>query len=96
MDCLVRAVNLAVPTGALGDTVDVHRAGAALGNAAAEFRPLETEFVPDHPEQGRIRGALAFDVFAVECELDHGVKRSTDALHNYYRHLVASCLAAVS
>ena len=34
--------------------VDVHRAGAALGDAAAVFGAHEAEHVPQHPKQRRV------------------------------------------
>ena len=40
--------------GARGLPVEVHRAGAALADAAAVFRSVEVENVPKHPEKWRI------------------------------------------
>ena len=39
----------------IGSAVDQHRAGAALGKAAAELGAVETEIVAQHVEQRRIR-----------------------------------------
>jgi hypothetical protein len=36
-------------------TVDVQRAGAALGNTATEFGAGQPELIADHPEQRRFR-----------------------------------------
>src|SRR5262249_23002761 len=55
-------------TGAHWITIDVHGAGAALGDAAAGFRAGQPQHVTQHPEQrrggvdiNRVRGSVDFD-----------------------------------
>ena len=49
-----------------GDTVDMHRAGAAQRHAAAEFRAGHAEHVAQHPEERRV----AVDIDAVRSSVD--------------------------
>lgn len=51
--------------------VHMHRAGAALGQAAAELGSGHAQFVAQHPEQGRFRRGLHGDRLAVDIE-GHG------------------------
>jgi hypothetical protein len=44
--------------GAHGRAVDKHRAGAALGEPAAELRAIELEVIAQHIEQRRVRLGL--------------------------------------
>src|SRR3954470_7409866 len=57
--------------GALHLAIDVHRAGAALRNAAAIFRPGQADLFADHPEQRRVRLGLHLAHFAIDVELCH-------------------------
>src|SRR5205085_2079530 len=59
--------------GAHGLSVDVHGAGAALGDAAAEFRACQSDLLPQYPEKRSI--ALDIDLMpgAVDGDVDHDV-----------------------
>src|SRR3984957_12172358 len=46
--------------------IDMHRAGAALGDAAAEFRSGHAEHVAQNPEQGHIRRSIERFLLAVD------------------------------
>src|SRR5262249_677927 len=48
--------------------VDMHGAGAALRDAAAEFGAGHSEDVAQHPEQGHVGGGIERFGFAVDCE----------------------------
>src|SRR5580704_10019318 len=52
--------------GTCGDAVDVHGAGATLGNAATVFGAGESDGVADHPEQWRV----GFNVYVVRLSVD--------------------------
>jgi hypothetical protein len=51
--------------------VDVDRAGAALGDPAAEFRAGQAELVAQHPEQRRIRLDVDLMAASVDREREH-------------------------
>src|ERR1043166_3083515 len=57
--------------GALHLAVDMDRACAALGDAAAEFRAGETDLLPDHPQERHIRLRLHVAYLAIDVELGH-------------------------
>src|SRR6185295_1542131 len=57
--------------GALHFAVDVHRAGAALRDAAAVFGAGEACLLADDPEQRRVRLGLHIAHFAVDVEFGH-------------------------
>ena len=59
----------------VGLAVDVHRAGAALTDAAAIFRAGEVERIPDRPQQRRVRRNVEIVLDAVDCQL-HAVSAS--------------------
>src|SRR6516225_5174325 len=46
--------------------VDMHRASAALRNAAAEFGAGHAKHIAQHPQQWHVRGRLEASVFAVD------------------------------
>ena len=48
--------------------VDMHGAGAALRDAAAEFRAGHAEHIAQHPEQRHVGGRVEGFVFAVDCQ----------------------------
>src|SRR5574341_230324 len=52
--------------------VDVHGAGAALGDAAPELGAGEPELVAHHPQQRRVGRLLGIGFPAVDDKLDHG------------------------
>ncbi len=49
----------------------MHRAGAALADAASEFCSGEAEMLTDDPEQGRICGRIDMHLLSVENETRH-------------------------
>src|SRR5271170_1480670 len=49
----------------------MHRAGAAGGDAAAEFGAGELEMLAQHPEQRRVRRGIDFMPLSVDGEDDH-------------------------
>ncbi|MGY4299276.1 hypothetical protein ACVWXN_007371 [Bradyrhizobium sp. i1.4.4] len=55
-------------TGAHGLAVDMHRAGTALRDAAAEFRARHSEDVAQHPQQRHFRRRVERFRFAVDGE----------------------------
>ena len=57
--------------GALHFAVDVHRARAALRDAAAVFGAGEADLFADHPQKRRVRLGLHVTHFAVDVELCH-------------------------
>jgi hypothetical protein len=58
-------------TGPLGLAVHVDGAGAAQPDAAAEFGSAQLQVLPDHPEQGNIRGDIRFVLLSVDFQRDH-------------------------
>jgi hypothetical protein len=52
--------------------VEVHRARAALCDAAAELGPGQAEQVAQRPQQRHLRGRVDLDLLVVDGELDHG------------------------
>src|SRR5262249_57204576 len=52
------------------DAVGEHRAGAALGEAAAEARSFELELVREHVEERRVRAGLDRPGSAVHFDLE--------------------------
>ena len=57
--------------GAYGLAVDMHGAGAAHRNAAAEFGAGQSQFVADDPEQRRLRLDVELMRLAVDGDGDH-------------------------
>src|SRR6185437_14322136 len=57
--------------GSDGLAVEVHRAGPALADAAAELRALQPDLVTDHPEQGNIVLPADAGLAAIDGELGH-------------------------
>src|SRR5579864_8520362 len=57
--------------GALHLAVDMHRAGAALGHAAAVFRAGQADMLPDDPEKGRVGLRRYFPYRTVDIEFCH-------------------------
>src|SRR4051794_33557754 len=57
--------------GAGRDAVDMHRAGAALGDAAAILRAGHAELLADHPQQRRVGLGLDGVRLSVDVELGH-------------------------
>ncbi len=56
-----------------GHASDVHGTGAALGNAAAVLGALEVEDVPQHPQEGHVRGDVHGGGFPIDGKGDgHG------------------------
>src|SRR5258706_2301114 len=53
-------------------SVEVHRTGAALGDAATVFRAGEFQFVTQHPEQGGVGLRLHLHGVAIYRQSDHG------------------------
>jgi hypothetical protein len=49
----------------------MHRAGAALRDAAAEFRAFELQFVTNDPQKRCVRRAFGCDGLPIQIELDH-------------------------
>jgi hypothetical protein len=65
--------------------VDMHRAGSALGNAAAEFRTGHAEYVTENPEQRHVGRGVERLWFAVDgqfCDRQffHGETRCAEAM----------------
>ena len=52
--------------------IDMHGAGAALGDAAAELRAGHAEDIADHPEQRHVVGGVDGDLSSIHGEIDHG------------------------
>jgi hypothetical protein len=50
----------------------MHRAGAALRNAAAEFRAGHAEHVPQHPQQGHVVGNVDHMGLIIDLKGEHG------------------------
>jgi hypothetical protein len=48
----------------------MHRAGAALRDAAAEFRARQSDFVTDHPEERRLVLNIEVVFNPIDLELD--------------------------
>ena len=65
-------------TRALHLVIDMHGAGAALGDAAAVFGPGETDLLPDHPQERRVRFDLHHPYPSIDVELGH--ERSSHGL----------------
>src|SRR5215831_987112 len=57
--------------GALHFVVDVHGAGAALGDAAAIFRAGEADLLADDPQEGRVGLYLHVTYTSIDVELCH-------------------------
>ena len=53
----------------------MHSAGAALGDAAAEFRAGQSDFVADDPKQRRLRLDIEPMLFTVDGDSDHDATR---------------------
>jgi hypothetical protein len=58
--------------------IDMHGAGTALGDAAAVFGPGETDMLPDHPQERRVRFDLHHPYPSIDVELGH--ERSSHGL----------------
>src|SRR5947209_10311157 len=58
-------------TGALRLAVDMHGAGAALGDAAAEFRTGHIERIAERPEERHLRIDVEIALRAIDGEADH-------------------------
>src|SRR5580692_6298088 len=57
-------------TGADRFAVDLHRAGAALGDAAAELRAGHAQDIPQHPQKRRVAGDIDRLIDAVDLDRD--------------------------
>ena len=57
--------------GARGTAADVHRAGAAHADAAAELRAGEADVVADHPQQRRIVFGVDLNCAAIDVKCSH-------------------------
>src|SRR4029453_12092100 len=55
------------------DAIDVNRAGAALGDAAAIFGAGQPDVFPDRPKQRRVRLDVDIDRLSVDSELCHRI-----------------------
>jgi hypothetical protein len=55
-----------------GFAVEVHRAGAALRDAAAEFRAGESQEIAQHPKQRHIIWRVEIPVFSIDFQCRHG------------------------
>src|SRR5271166_4641833 len=51
--------------------IDMHRAGAALRDAAAELSAGHAEHIAQHPKQRHVAGRLEASAFAIDVQCDH-------------------------
>jgi hypothetical protein len=69
--CLPTASLTGIAQERTGDAVDMHRAGAALRDAAAVFGAGQADVLADRPEQGRAVVDVDVVVLAVDVETGH-------------------------
>lgn len=54
-----------------GFAIDMHGTGAAAADTASVFRTGELKVVPEHPQQGCVRGFINLNGFVVDAERNH-------------------------
>ena len=81
--CFAPTLSTATRQERIGDAVDVHGAGAALGDAAAELGAGQAERVAQHPQQRRVGLDIDLVGSSVDGKRHHGrlsvVRRPTVA-----------------